>query len=124
MRIRLIEAYRKDNPVLGQFSPEQYLKEEGGMGGVFVARFKKGLPFTNLKAKHVKPLLVNYWVDEVHRAARERRVPQLGGLLAYFEWLMANLNGWLAEQYVRTGIAGLAPPPKKPGRLARFFGRR
>lgn len=124
LRMRLIEEYRRENPVLGQFSPEQYLQEEGGMGSVFVSRFKRGMPFTNLKSKHIKPLLINYWTSEVHRAATERRVPELGGLLAYFEWLMANLNGWLAEMYVRTGIAGLAPPPPKRGRIARLFGRR
>lgn len=126
MRMRLIEAYRKDNPVLGQYSPEQYLTEEGSMGDVFVSRFKRGMPFTNLAAKHIKPLLLNYWIDEIHRAAQERRMPELGGLLAYFEWLMANRGGWLAEMYVRTGIAGLAPPPERRSRWSRLnpFSRR
>ncbi len=123
-RMGVIEALRKENPVLAQFSPESLLREDGGMGSVFVSHWKRGMPFTNIQSKHVKPLFFNYIVGWVHKAAREMRMPDIGDLLAYFEWLMANKGGWLAEQYVRTGIAGIGPPPKKPGRLARFFGRR
>lgn len=122
--MQLIEAYRKENPLLGQFSPEQYLREEGSMGQAFIPAWKKGVAFTNLKAKHVKPLLINRWVAEIHEAALNRRYPRLSVLLDHFEDIMAQRGGWAAEMYVRTGIAGLAPPPAKPSRWSRLFGRK
>lgn len=119
----VIEEYRKRLPILGQFSADQYARPEGAMGDVFVPHWKEGMPFTYLQRKHVKPLLRAYWVHEIQQAARELRTPNIGGLLAYFEWLMAQLEGRAAEWYLRTGVAGLTPPPQT-GFWSRLLRRR
>lgn len=113
LRMKVIKEYGEKHPILGQFSAEEYATDKGKtMGSVFVPEWKRGgMPFTNLKSKHVKVMLKAFWAAEIQACAREHRVVTIDGLMAYFEWELAELNGWLARMYLETGIAGLQQRP-------------
>lgn len=116
LKMKEIEAYRETHPILGQFSPEQYEGQtQENMGVVYLPTWKKGgMPFTNMKSRHFKSFFKAYILAEGENASREKRPVDINKILAYGEWLLANLNGWLSEQYLKTGLAALQPPEPSP----------
>lgn len=111
MRKKAVENLAERFPVLGEFSPEQYGEEGRSMGSVYVPDFKEHVRFTNLKGKHFRLFYRAFWMQEVDQAIKENRDIDDEKIIGYGEYLLANLNGWVANMYNRTGMEALRANP-------------
>ncbi len=110
---------------LAEFSPEQMGDGSETMGTVFVPQpdFKGYQKFSNLKARHLKALFWSYWMKEVREAAVNRRRFEFEKVIANFEKGLADVNGWSANMYLRTGLEALRANPM-PGQKIGYWERR
>ncbi len=118
MRKKYVENIMERFPVLGEFSPEQYGDTERSMGSVYIPGFKEHVKFTNLKGKHFRLFYRSFWMQEVDRAMEEGRDVDDEKIIGYGEYLLANLNGWVANMYNRTGMEALRASPIPAPRLS------
>ncbi len=118
LRKRLVEETIQRFPIVGEFSAEQYGQEPRSMGSVYVPEFKTHVKFTNLKGRHFKIFFRAFWMEEVGQATSEGRPIDSEKIIAYGEYLLANINGWGANMYNRTGMEALRASPIPPRKLS------
>lgn len=112
-RMAIITKYREEFPKLGSFGSEQYVSGSGHFGEVFIPppHLAKIWPFTQIKEKHLKPIMLAL-IEAEATSPKPREVSEHDIIEAYL-WLRRSLRGWGTETYLKTGMAGLAPQPKK-----------
>lgn len=107
LRKKAIGDVEEKYGLFGEFSPEQWGKEQESMGAVFVPGFKRHVKFSNLKTRHVGALFDAFWMHEVSEAAREGRLLDIEKVIGFFESELGDINGWRANMYLRTGLEAL-----------------
>lgn len=117
-RMDIIRKYREEFPLLGSFGAEQYQESGRSMGSVFLPPDLTRMNFTKLKQRDIRNVVMSF----AEGKALDGEEVSHRDIEEFYFWVKAQVEGWVTDKYLQTGLAALSPQPlKKVGPIRRWL---